>query len=139
MKTCARADCGTSFEAQRSTRRYCSQACQKRDRRAEPTPERQVRVDHAAVLPTAVPDDDDGTLAWITIRELRRARRLDTPRGRLTVKAARIIDASTAVMGMSALMLTFDRELAAAVDGVQVEVDPLDELQERRDAKVAQQ
>ena len=135
-RTCESSTCGKEFEAQRATKRYCSQACQKRERRADPAAPHAVQVDHAAVLATEEPADDDGSLTWVTIRDLRKAQRLDTPRGRLAVKAARIIDASTAVMGMAALMVGFDRALEKATEGVEGQVDPLDELERRRNAKV---
>lgn len=130
-------DCKTSFEAKRPTARFCSATCQKRaKRRAERTIAPTTKP--VAVLPGAEREDqvEDESIAGATIKALRDAGRLDTPRGRLALKAARIIDASTAIMGMAALMKDFDRALEAALAGAVVEHDEVDEVERKRQEKL---
>lgn len=130
--------CGKDFEAKRSTAQFCSAACQKRESRRKaattPPPASQPATTRAAGFDE--PDEDDESIAAATIEALREAGRERTPRGRLAIKAARIIDASYAVQGMAALMKDWDRALDAALAGAQVATDEVDEVERKRQEKL---
>ncbi len=117
--------CGTEYEAQRKTSRYCSTRCRMRASRRPETP--------ATAEPPA-----SGGLVDALRRELEGAGRLDTALGQqalaLAVKLASPFDTGSAMAAVS-------RELRAvreeALRGAEQTADPLDELRLRRDAKRA--
>jgi len=115
------ASCGGTFEAQRSSAKYCGQTCRKRgSRRGE-----------VATLP---PADEPVGLVAATLAELQAAGRADTALGQQALALAERVnnprDTGSAIAALS-------RELRAvmveALKGVEVAADPLDELRARRD------
>jgi hypothetical protein len=128
--------CDKPFEAKHASARFCSDACRKRAKRrggATATPPAQVAA--APAVAVLNPDLGDGLVAT-TIAALRDANRLNTWRGQLALKAAGIVDASNAVMGMAALMKDFDRAMEAALAGAVVETDAVDEVERKRQEKL---
>lgn len=118
--------CGKPFEAKRKAARFCSDTCRKRNQRA-PKPR--------AKDPSAMPSTD---LVAVCERELQAASRLDTVLGRQALELARRI-ASPHETGSSVASLSkeFRAVMEAAMEGVGLKADPLDELRARREAKRA--
>ena len=69
--------------------------------------------------------------------ELEAAGRLETYLGASALALAERIDSSTAVMGFAALVKELRSTMEAALAGVVVAADPVDELRSRRDRKYA--
>ncbi len=117
--------CGTEYEAQRKTSRYCSTRC-------------RMRASRRPGAPVAAEVPDSGGLLEALRRELADVGRLDTALGQqaiaLAVKLASPHDTGSAMAAVS-------RELRAvreeALRGAEQAADPLDELRLRRDAKRA--
>ncbi len=117
--------CGTEYEAQRRTSRYCSTRC-------------RMRASRRIEAPVAAESPGSGELVEALRRELADAGRLDTALGQqalaLAVKLASPFDTGSAMAAVS-------RELRAvreeALRGAEQVADPLDELRLRRDAKRA--
>ncbi len=117
--------CGTEYEAQRKTSRYCSTRC-------------RMRASRRIEAPVAAESPGSGELVEALRRELADAGRLDTALGQqalaLAVKLASPFDTGSAMAAVS-------RELRAvreeALRGAEHVADPLDELRLRRDAKRA--
>lgn len=133
--------CGREYTFQRRTSKYCSQTCRNaammQRRRlgasAQPRPPRALQVvdDQAHVGAT--------TLTEATLVELAAVGREATALGLAALALARRIDHAHGETGSAlASMVKAHREaLAAATADVAVEVDPLDEMRRRRDAKRA--
>lgn len=128
--------CGTAFTAKRPNARFCSPACQKRERRRAQASTPPAEPARPVVTPNPDSDEDDGSIAWSTLQVLTDAGREKSPRGRAALKAARIIDGSWAVQGMAALLKDYDRALEAALAGAQVETDGVDEVEAKRQEKL---
>lgn len=127
IKSCRR--CSKEFESDASTAMYCSKSCRQAASRAKKT---------TVALPTASSgsvENSVSTVATVT-RQLEMTGRLDTYLGAAAVQLAQRIDASTAVMGFAALVKELRSTMDAALEGVQVADDPLDELRARRDRKL---
>jgi len=85
--------------------------------------------------PTALPVVAGGSALRSVSAELEAAGRTETYLGALALVLATRIDGSTAVMGFAALAKELRVTMDAALAGVTVAADPVDELRSRRDAK----
>jgi hypothetical protein len=83
-------------------------------------------------------EDAPGGCEITVLAELEQYNRVETVRGQIAIALARRIDASKAVMGFAALTKELDRALDAALAGVEVAEDPIDQIRRRRDEKLAQ-
>lgn len=124
-RTCA-CGCGTALTG-RPDKRYASEACSKRARRAERDTGRMA------------PPSPDGSLDGQTVRavraELTAAGQEDTYLAAAAVAVAQRIDAADGVMGLAALVKELRATMADALKGAQVAESAVDELRRRRDAK----
>ena len=118
------AGCGDTFEAKRSTAKYCGGTCRQRGNRRQ-EPEAASEVDW-----TAFP------LVAATAAELEAAGRLDTSLGQqaLTV-ALKVCSPFETGSGVASASKELRAIMAAALDGANIAADPLDELRARRDRK----
>jgi HPt (histidine-containing phosphotransfer) domain-containing protein len=82
-------------------------------------------------------DGTPGTTVAAVTAQLEAADRLQTYLGASAVALAHRIDQSTAVMGFAALVKELRSTMDAALAGVKVADDPIDELRARRDGKRA--
>ncbi len=87
--------------------------------------------------PTSLPVLEGGKAVASVRAELEGAGRVDTYLGALALVLAERIDGSTAVMGFAALAKELRVTMDAALAGVTVAADPVDELRTRRDSKRA--
>ena len=134
--------CSKPFEAQRPTRKTCSERCRARRsaRKRQMTKNGETGDAVAPVFP--VPDPSPGEpspLVVATEQALEKAGKLNTPVGMLTmVIASRMGQDSTLETGggIVALSKELDRLLAIALQGSEPP-DELDELEERRRRKAA--
>lgn len=132
---------GTPFEATKATAKYCSARCNKRAQRGQfgLTPPVQVpsRSKKAGSAPnSSVPGDSP--LVVVVRRELEAAGVADTIDGQLALQLAVQMSGSETAGGMSSLSKEFSRVKAEALRGaVSAVTDPVDELQARREAKMA--
>lgn len=109
--------CGTPFEAQRSTARYCGEKCKKRTQRSQPS---------------AAPDVG---IVEAYRRELAEAGRLDTALGQhVLVLAERMTVLAESGSGIAALSRQLTAAMSEAMKGA-APTSRLDELRRRRDAK----
>ena len=118
--------CGSVIEAQRSTRKYCNEACKKRGQRGQ----------KVVPLPPLASDEAEFSTVAETRAELEAAGRL---RGHLAASALRLarrIDESTAVMGYAPLVKELRAVMAEALKGALKADDAVDglrdEIAERR-------
>ena len=128
--------CGKSFEAKRSTAKYCGSTC--RARRATGKP--PVRMaSSAAVTSLPRPDADErGAVAAAMLVMLTDCSRESTPLGVLALHlAATIDDPMTQANAKAALAKSLRETLAEAVKGADVPDNPVDELRRKRDLKRA--
>jgi hypothetical protein len=111
---------------------YCSGGHAQAARRAR---ERSGKV---AQLPTPLPDGPASMSTEALVRaDLEVGDRLATPLGGMAMQLARRVDQATAVMGYAALVKQLMATLDAAMRGVAVRTDAVDDLKARRDAKRA--
>ena len=120
--------CSASYEAARSDSKFCGERCRKRAQRG-----------HVVSLSPDVARPESGTGGTVAAvrAELETAGRSGTHLGAAALALAERIDGSTAVMGFAALVKELRLTMEAAVAGVKVAADPVDELRSRRDAKYA--
>lgn len=119
--------CAAPYEALRSTSKFCSDRCKKRAQRGFQAT--------AAVVPATGAMGTSNVTA--VTAELESAGRLDTWLGAAALSIAQRMDKSTAVMGYAALVKELRSTMDAALAGVKVAADPVDELRSRRDRKFA--
>jgi hypothetical protein len=118
--------CGSDFEAQRSTRKTCSEACKKRAQRGQ------------KVVPISPPSPEemDFTTVAETRAELESAGRLHGHLAASALRLARRVDESTAVMGYAPLVKELRAVMAEALKGAHKADDAIDglrdEIAERR-------
>ena len=143
--------CGTAFEGQRVTARYCSTKCRTRASRAGTSKPRAVRPVEAVAPPTPPPattaapsaapipfDPDDASVTQVTVSALEAAGRLDTPLARAAIVLARRMDNGhrETGSGLAALARQLETTLRAATVGSGKEASSLDrardDLAERR-------
>lgn len=128
-RSCVR--CGAEFEAQTSRRKYCSATC--RARASDGTPASSPVAQFGAPQQTDSAVGSDQSLLSEVRNELERAGRLDTALGQQALVLAEACYPGAPQLANVSKELRDVR--AAALEGVQVESDPLDELKERRDSK----
>ena len=128
--------CGKSFEAKRSTAKYCGSTC--RARRATGQPPVKL-ASPADVTPLPRPDAGErGPVAAATLIMLTDCARESTPLGVLALHlAATIDDLMTPANAKAALAKSLRETLAEAVKGANVADNPVDELRRKRDLKRA--
>lgn len=114
--------CGKSFEAKRATRKYCSSTC-----RANASTGRAP----VAQLPT--PEPSANSLVDEVRRELEAGGRLETALGQQALVLAEACYPGAPQLAAVSKELRDVR--AAALEGVNIQVDPVDELRRRRDDK----
>lgn len=125
--------CGTSYEATRSTSKYCGSNCRAEVSRSR---KRGEVVTPFPAVPVAAPTG--GAVVLATTARLDTAERLDTPLGRAAVALAERIDSG---QDHGAAVAAMVRELRAtlgeALEGAPRQSDVVDELQERRERRRA--
>lgn len=129
LVTCAQ--CGESFEAARTTRRFCGPRCQKQSRRAMPrtTPE-----------PVAVDVDADGEetprILVVTRTEVERMQKTDTVLGQQALElAARLASPKDTGSAIAAVSRELDRVMLRLQSGAAQAEDQLASARRRRDEK----
>ncbi|AOE44281.1 hypothetical protein SEA_EYRE_1 [Gordonia phage Eyre] len=137
-KTCE--SCGQPFEAARRTARFCGATCRKRASRAGGPAPRRERQEQSPAAPTATPataastDSDDLVSSLIT--ELDACGERSTLVGQQAIAIARRI---VSPVETGASVATLSRELRALMAQVRRKgetADVVDEVTERRDAKL---
>lgn len=127
--TCA--TCGNTFQARRSSAKYCGKTCQKRSER-QSKPAMQAAPDVPVVEFPALP------VVEATKRELEAAGRLETALGQQALRLAKRMHSE---FDTGSALASISRELRAvmaeALKGAAPVADPLDELAERRRRKAA--
>lgn len=123
--------CGKSYEAQRSTKKYCGGTCRTAASRAGGAAPRAVRV-------ASVPGVASVGLVSAALRELTDADRLDTTFGQAALELARRIASEEFVQSgasVASMVKQLRETMADALKGAAVVADGLDELRDRRDLK----
>lgn len=120
--------CSAAYDAQRPNSRYCSESCRKKAARGTSSPRIEPIVSEAAPVAS--------TRSRVQA-ELEAGGRAETYLGAAALALADRIDQSTAVMGFAALVKELRSTMDAAMAGVKVAADPVDELRARRDRKYA--
>ncbi|TKV61859.1 hypothetical protein FDO65_10055 [Nakamurella flava] len=140
LKECEQ--CGTQFEARKSTAKYCSGNCRTRASRNRTATGINSAGQPAAAQPKAsggvVLVAGEGLVAQVQ-RELQDAGRLDTVLGQQALVLAqrmRVVSPDTG-SSLSAISKELRTVMAQALDGVAIEGDPIDEVTKRREAKMA--
>lgn len=141
--------CGTVYQAQRVTSKYCSGRCRVRASRAGQTGRPPGAAD-ATVTPLRKPGrpkgaggrkpaaDPGGVDEFVASARARLVRvdRLESVAGRQAMfLAGQFSNPMNSAAGLASLSKEFRAVMEVALEGTQLEVDPLDELRERRDAK----
>lgn len=121
--------CSTPFEAQRPQAKFCSATCRVRNSRGA-----------TSVAPPPTEPASDGPpadgLTDAVEKALGDAERLNTVAGQHALELARrIVSAPGMNTGVAALSKQLQAVLAEALRGASQQVNPLDELKARRDAK----
>jgi hypothetical protein len=119
--------CGKSYQAQRSTSKYCSSACRAR------------RSLGAQPIALKVRPPEAGPIAHHTRAELEAIGRLETALGQVVLALAKRLDAADNEPGtaMASLAREHRTALEVATRGAHRAADPLDQLKTRRDYKRA--
>lgn len=118
--------CGKALEG-RADQRFASEACRKRAKR---------RGGSVAAMSDGPEGRSTETVAAVRA-QLEAAGRAETYLGAAALALAERIDNSTAVMGFAPLVKELRSTMDAALAGVKVAGDPVDELRARRDRKLA--
>jgi gamma-glutamyl phosphate reductase len=116
--------CDAEYESAAQNARFCSAKCRKAAFKA------RQEIDGTAT------ERRVSAVAAVT-SDLEAAGRLETYLGAAALALAERIDSSTAVMGFAALVKELRSTMDAALAGVVVAADPVDELRSRRDRKYA--
>lgn len=141
LKRCEQ--CGTQFEARKSTAKYCGGNCRTRASRnrtaAAINSGGQTASPAAPKQPVGgvVLVAGEGLVAQVQ-RELEEAGRLDTVLGQQALVLAqrmRVVSPDTG-SSLSAISKELRTVMAQALDGVAIEGDPIDEVTRRREAKM---
>lgn len=129
QRTCD--ECGTAYEARRSTSQYCSSRCRTRVSRRGGSQEAK------PTTPAAVATGPPAELVAATRKKLTDAGRLDTVLGQQALLLAQRLTEGRIDTGSS--LASLSKELRAvmvdALEGVSRGADPVDELKERRARK----
>jgi hypothetical protein len=128
--------CGRSYEAQRSSSRFCCSSCRVRSHVGE-TPASDASGGEVVAMPAAAPVV--GAVEEATRRELEAAGRAETALGEAALLLARDLDVSRP--GATAAKASCVKQLAATLEGALAgavkTVDPLEELKAARESKRA--
>ena len=126
QRTCER--CGKTYEAARSTSKFCSSTC-----RAAVSLARKAG-EPVQLLPQPEPSADGGSLTSATIAELAAADRVDCTLGQAAIALARRVDAGhESGSSVAALVRELRVTLEAALDGAARADDVVDELRRKRE------
>lgn len=120
--------CGAAYDAKRPNSQFCSESCRKKAARGTSSP----RIEPIAPVADAVTSTRSRVQA-----ELEAGGRSETYLAAAALALADRIDQATAVMGFAALVKELRATMDAALAGVKVVGDPVDELRARRDRKYA--
>lgn len=134
--------CGTEFEAKRSTAKYCSPTCRQRARRGTNEPgkvETEAEpVDESPKPALAVSVLLGEDIVAATKRDLEAVDKLDSVAGRQAmVVAARMTLPKATGSEIAALSRELSRLMLLAVGKAGQEADPVDEVKRKRDEKLA--
>lgn len=124
MRSCV--VCGNQFHAIRDTAKYCGPTCTKRAQRNPGV------VSEPSALPV-VAVGPDGLMVVAVRAELEASGRDGTYMGALALTLADRMDGSKSIMGYAAMAKELRSTMDAALVGVRVAADPVDELRLRRD------
>jgi hypothetical protein len=122
MRNCD--SCGTAYMAQRSTSRFCSSRCRRRNAGATAPPR-----------PPAPLVIEDSALIDATRAELQAVGRIDTWQGQALLLLAEAMCTTQTAAALAALSREFLRARAAALQDSPAAGDPVDELKRRRARK----
>jgi hypothetical protein len=123
MRNCD--SCGTAYIAQRSTSRFCSSVCRRRNGGA-PAPPR----------PPQARSEASAALLAVTRAELQAAGMLKSVLGQAALKLAEALgNPDETAGGVAALSRELRATMAAVLQCAPAARDPLDELKQRRDRK----
>lgn len=140
-KECA--SCGGRFSAKSAKAIYCSPRCRvratrqrQRDAVSPPPPQRREGPPLVSLVPRAPKSADEG-FAADTRRELEAADRLDGYLGRAAMYLAGILDASPGDTGggHAALIREYKASMAAALDGADAAMTPLERIRRERELR----
>ena len=130
------AGCGRSFQSKTYRAKSCSAVCRTRVSRAN----RDLVAPLVSALPLSEGAEGAGEALQgceaLVVQALTQANRLRTVKGQIAIALARRVDAATVVMGFAALTKELERAYEAAMAGVTVAADPIDEIRARRDSKL---
>ncbi len=121
-RTCEQ--CSGAFESAHHAARFCSAKCRKGAFKARQGGQSEV-------------EGTDGPTVAALRAELEAAGRADTVLGACALALAARVDTATAVMGYAGLVKELRATRDAALAGLTVAADPVDELRSRRDRKYA--
>ena len=119
--------CGRTYEAKRSTSRYCTDICRMRAKRGTPMPL------HVVERPAEQQPKPDGSLLGSVLVALNEAGTIDAPAGRLAAQlAARLCDpnANDSGSAVAALARELRAVLAEAIPTRAASASPLDAIRE---------
>jgi hypothetical protein len=129
--------CGKTYEAQRSSSRFCGSSCRARMSMGEAPTSPAARV-------TVIPVDGDapeepGAVEAATRKALEDAGKVETPLGQAALLLARDLDVSSP--GATAAKASCVKQLAATLEaitaGAKQAEDPLEKLRKERESKRA--
>ena len=118
--------CAASFESSRPSARFCGTTCRTRAHRDPEVVRKPSALPVAAVGP-------DGLMVAAVRAELEASGRDATYMGALALTLADRMDGSKSIMGYAAMAKELRSTMDAALVGVRVAADPVDELRLRRD------
>ena len=131
MATVVCAQCGESFEAVRTTRRFCGPRCQKQSRRAMPRAEAD--REPAKVEP---PEEGLPRILVVTRAEVERLKKTDTVLGQQALElAARLASPKDTGSAIAAVSRELDRVMLRLQSGAAQAEDQLASARRRRDEK----
>lgn len=124
--------CETPFEAKRTSAKYCSERCKKRNQRGGGAAKAKEREEPK-------PPDGLGATTTATLLHLEEAGVLHTPLAQAALKLAHRLDYShmDTGAGVASLAKQLEATLASATAAAEPEADPIDELRAARERKRA--
>lgn len=107
------AGCGKKFKAERSTRKYCTDTCRKKNyRKEQKTAAVAANVAAAVAAPSRL--DDPAAITNATIATLQKAGRLETPHGAIAITLAKRLDTFT-LLEQGSSVAALSKELRAVL------------------------
>lgn len=132
VKPCVR--CGSEFESVSPRAMFCGKKCRQN---ASLDRKRNLPAGPRLVAGDCRPTVDVMSTVGAVQAQLEAAARAETYLGASALRLAERIDQSTAVMGFAALVKELRSTMDAALAGVKVANDPVDEIRLRRERKHA--